>query len=140
MSHQRTDLHPVEEALWELDEAVAAGVFHRTSPNGRSLLTRTTFRFARAMTIRVACAAAAVGLAVGLWAWLPRASVPWAGGPGSGTLAHVPTTLSGGFHDCFGGPTEVIRSACRTHDYDADGDVDLVDFGAYQLTYASADY
>jgi ribosomal protein S1 len=38
-------------------------------------------------------------------------------------------------------PSDVLKAgetvtACREHDYDTDGDVDLADFSAYQLAFA----
>jgi hypothetical protein len=122
----------IEAALLELKAAEAAGVFARTGVDGRRILavdpepaddTQST-RWSAPRTVgRWLPIAAAVALAIGVWSWM--------------FSAEVGTVHGRNFQKCFGGPTASALAECNQHDYDADGDVDLVDFRAFQLAFAS---
>lgn len=42
------------------------------------------------------------------------------------------------FHQCVTGPGEPAGPGCNVLDFDADGDVDLVDWGLFQLAFTGA--
>jgi hypothetical protein len=41
-----------------------------------------------------------------------------------------------GYDTCLSGPGAPHAADCECHDFDADGDVDLTDFGAFQAAFA----
>jgi hypothetical protein len=132
MTDDREQLDVIETALLELEAADAAGAFERTSVDGRSILAvgpdaaRTTLsarRRALRVVLRSLPVAAALALVVGVWGWMFSAE-----------LSRISGQVN--FQKCFGGPTSARMTECSEHDYDADGDVDLADFSAYQLAFA----
>jgi hypothetical protein len=54
---------------------------------------------------------------------------------GDGTSLAAASPIDG-LTGCLNGPGTSIPGDCRSHDRDADGDVDLADIQAYQLAYA----
>ncbi len=141
MADDRKKLDPVEEAMLELDAGERAELFRRTQFDGRRFLIQPVRSGSRRLVFRLLPAAAVAVIAVGVWSWM--FSVELAGlrrgnGVSAGALAEAPTEGYRSFYDCHGGPTEGFVSGCRSQDYDADGDVDLADFGAYQLAYAAS--
>ena len=127
MANEPMHLDPLEHAWSELEQAEKAGVFLRTRVGAAELVyapVRVTSVWSRRVFTRLLPVAAAIALAVALWGWFSRS-----GQDGQiGRLA---------FHDCFGGPTAEAMTVCREHDYDTDGDVDLADFSAFQLAFAT---
>ncbi len=126
MPDKREQLDPFETALLELGEVEKACVLDRTELDVRGLLHGRRHR-ASGPAVRIASrmlsAAAAVAIAIGLWGWF---------------VGFGPTEVrASGFLDCYGGPTETADGECRAHDYDSDGDVDLVDYGTYQVAIAN---
>ncbi len=139
MTNSREQLDPIEKALLELHAADRAQLFCRTQIDGRRLLTRPTRSGSRHIPFRL-LAAAAVVMAIGVWTWMfsvQLAALRQRVNGTTGAVAEVPAEARGGFYECFNGPTDVVPPGCREHDYDTDGDVDLADFGAYQLAYAN---
>lgn len=138
MNNGREKLDPVEEALLELDAAEKAGLFRRSRVETRRLLRRPGPSKLVWFGVRLVPAAAAVAIAVGAWSWMYRARMAELTGRIGVTdvVAEAPVVSPGEFYECFDGPKGALRLSCRNNDYDADGDVDLADFGAYQLAYA----
>ena len=126
MTNEPIHLDPIESAWTELKQAETAGVFARTCVDTRGLVCtpiRANYpRQTQRAWLRLLPVAAGLGLAVALWGWMSR--------PGQ-VAGHA------AFSDCFGGPTAGTMTVCREHDYDTDGDVDLADFSAYQLAFAT---
>ena len=141
MNTNRNDLEALEKALLELDAAERAGLFQRTSLDTQRLLARSLQPERAAawrLALRLLPVAAAVAMAIGVWSWMftHEPSAP----RGPDTVATAPADAFGGsdgsFYECFGGPSEAPATGCREFDYDADGDVDLADFGTFQLAFA----
>ncbi len=141
MSTNRNEPETLETALQELNAAENAGLFQRTSLDAQRLLARSVqperaaaWRFA----LRLLPVAAAIAMAIGVGSWMfthePGAPL------GQDTVATGPADAyagtDGSFYECFGGPSEALATGCREYDYDADGDVDLADFGNFQLAFA----
>lgn len=139
MTDHRQRLDPVEETMLELDAGERAGLFGRTQIDGRLLLLQPVRLGSRRLVFRLLPAAAAAVIAIGVWTWMFRvelAGLRRDNGVSAGTVAGVPAKDYRSFYACHNGPTEGLVSGCLGQDYDADGDVDLADFGAYQLAYA----
>ena len=125
----------------ELDAGERAGLFGRTQIDSRRLLRQPVRLGSRRLVFRALPAAAAAVIAVGVWTWMFRAELAELrrnNGVSSGAVADVPTKHYRNFYDCHNGPTGELVSGCRGQDYDADGNVDLADFAAYQLAYADS--
>ena len=140
-------LDALEEALVTLHAMEAARVFDPTPFDAEALVTAPKVRALpvtrrRIGLIWVPFAAAAV-LAVGVWSWMFQSQLSSlrlagqinpseviVGGPASGESG-----CAGNFTDCFGGPHPEALARCESCDYDADGDVDMFDYRAYQATY-----
>jgi hypothetical protein len=137
MTGEPRKLDPIEDALLELDAAERARVFERSSVEARQLLRQPGPVGWRGRAVRLVSAAAVIAIAVGIWGWVY--SLQWSHlreRTGASVVAGLSADGAGGrFYECFQGPTGMLGSACRECDYDADGDVDLADFGAYQLAY-----
>ncbi len=142
MTHDRNQLDPVEEALLELQDADRARLFRRTRVDeARLVADPVTARSSgsRRGAIRLLPVAAALVMAIGVWSWMfsaEFAETRRAQDASPTLLADASTPDPGSFHKCFAGPTAGTSSSCQELDYDSDGDVDLADFGAYQLAYA----
>ena len=146
MNRQPEQRDPIEDALLELRAAEQAGLFAATRVDTEEL-TRVNpgpASPARRWTVlRWGSVAAVLALVVGLWSVVFKAQidpVPLPSGPVSVHVAPDDGVDSpdGTFYVCFSGPKSdsVVANRCRTHDFDADGDVDLADFRAFQLAYA----
>jgi len=142
MDHKQSNISPIEDALLELDAADKARLFRRTSVDADALLCGSVVRSPWRFALRALSTAAAVLLVVGVWSLTSQpGAVRHLGDAGSGIMvAQSPVAHGGAFHECFGGPTGALPSSCLDHDYDTDGDVDLADFGAYQLTFSGKSY
>jgi len=142
MMNDRSQLDPVEEALLELQDVDRARLFHRTQVDeARLLASRVTAQAAgsRRVAMRLLPVAAALVMAIGVWSWMFRAELAESRRAQQASpvlAAHAQAPDPGSFHKCFAGPTTGAASSCQELDYDSDGDVDLADFGAYQLAYA----
>jgi len=128
MSNEPLHLDPLEQFWMELKQAEKAGVFLETRVDQGGLVRSP----AGAVThrswhgrLRFLPVAAALIFAVALWGWITHPTQDAQAG------RHI------AFHECFGGPMAKPMAACREHDYDADGDVDLADFSAYQSTFTT---
>jgi hypothetical protein len=142
MDTEPRKLDPVEMALLELDGAERARMFERTRVDVDGLLAErmpvSSLKLSRT-ALRLLPVAAAVALAVGVGSWMfsvKLAELREGRVVLSGFVADAAAPSLGRFHECFKGPTDVLPAACREQDFDADGDVDLADFGAFQLAYA----
>ena len=141
MPDDRKRLDAVEDALLELDAAEKASVFQRTELDAGWLLTagvQPQRSGSRWVALRILAAAASVAIAVGLLSSTFTSERDEM--RPLGRVAKAPVEAydggEGGFYGCFGGPNEGVLTDCRAHDYDADGDVDLADFSAFQLALA----
>ena len=133
----------IENALLELEAAERARVFDRTPVDSRLLamtepVSRSTGYAGHAQRVfRLVPIAAAVGFAVIAGMWMLE------GRPVSTQSPNIVVKQGGGIDEddgcdgsilgCFSGPNKILLASCLTHDYDADGDVDLIDFSAYQV-------
>ncbi len=134
-------VQPMEEALRELAAAEKAGVFQPTRVDAGALLRESAGRAVlrpRVFTLRLVAAAAVILIAVCLWGWVFS---PGSGPNGeSGKVASRPVetqvVTAATLSECVTGPMDFPKAACTSYDYDADGDVDLVDISSYQLAYA----
>jgi len=125
--------HALEDALTELDLVQRAGVFERTSLPGASSEPRTPRR--RKVRVAVPLALAAMITLVvwtGFFYWQIQSIRSQNADSASGVI-RLATGPGAAFADCLTGPGEVVTSPCRLHDYDADGDVDLADYGRRQV-------
>ncbi len=146
MNHNREQLDPIEDALLELKAAERAGLFAATRIDAEGLVRADpgSASLARRWTVlRWGSVAAVLALAVGLWSVMFKAQIDPVTPPSSPVSVHVASvdgvdSPDGTFYVCFSGPKNdsAVASRCRTHDFDADGDVDLADFRAFQLAYA----
>jgi hypothetical protein len=141
MTDELRQLDGIEQALLELEAAEQAGLFQRTRIDTSGLLAEPVpVRRAGSsrMALRLLPVAAAVCLAVGLWTMRPGTQTDLYT-PNPTTTNSLALSDSGAcdanFSLCLGGPSDGVQPTCMAHDYDADGDVDLADFRAYQLAY-----
>lgn len=140
MTHGQDGLEPIEEAMLELRDAEAAGVFGRTPVDVGAVLLRdgaratARFRMGRWRAVGMPLAACVV-LAVGVAGGVFKSQLGHRGvGAGAGG-GMVPGASGVDFATCLHGPGVSVAGACRAHDYDADGDVDLLDFRSYQTVF-----
>ena len=144
MTHDRNQLDPVETALLELQDADRARLFRRTRVDEARLVAGRVpaqSSGSRRVAMRFLPVAAALAMAIGVWSWMfstELAETRRAQDASPTLLADASTPDPGSFHKCFAGPTAGTSSSCQELDYDSDGDVDLADFGAYQLAYADS--
>ncbi len=145
MNANRKQLDPLESVLLELKDAEQANLFARTPVDPAALLRGSVCeapRLVRPGLLRWVSAAAVIGLAVGLWQLTPNGGTGLPLGPNQIASVSAPAggdaMARGDFLLCFSGPRSAAgqEGVCESHDFDADGDVDLADFQAYQLAYA----
>ncbi len=130
---QYDQLDPIEASLGKLSEAEKAGVFRRTRIDARSLLHSRqgdTVARRRLLAVRWVSIAAVLAIAATICGWI--FSTP--GRPSRNLTTLASNGCDGTFFGCLTGPTGSLSSACRNHDYDADGDVDMVDARTYQAS------
>ena len=151
MNPQSHNLDPIEQIMLEADQAGQAGVFRRTPVDAGSLLARgpavraSWFRRHHHALVGLPVAACLALVTVlgtlhyggGPASDMTPVAVNQAAGPGSfDAVASQPTLNRQAevLFSCFTGPGQgPIPSECSSADYDGDGDVDLVDFGEFQL-------
>jgi len=140
MKQVQEELDGVEKALLELQAAECARLFGPTRVDAGELLKSAAAAQKvgwRRRVLRWVPAAAAAAIAVAIM-WSAMFEMRF--GPGDVRTPSAESSGSksandgcdGSFIDCFTGPIRVVLADCATHDYDSDGDVDLVDFSAYQ--------
>jgi hypothetical protein len=143
MAEDSRKLDAIEDALVELQAADRARIFDRTPIDASVLLAVQPVAHADNAQIhlprvlRWVSLAACVGFAAiaGMWMLNDRSVSPYI----SNTVVKTDTGIDeddgcdGSILGCVSGPNEVLLASCLTHDYDADGDVDLADFSAYQV-------
>ena len=149
MLHHPSQPGEFDRLMLETAEAERAGVFERTPVDAESLLAEPVpagpahwYRHVLVGLPLAACIAMFFGVAT-LW---------WAGSEGGDALINGPAAVPAfngtatspvercrnveNLRNCFGGPGILVDSECRCVDFDEDGDVDLRDMGAFQLTKA----
>jgi len=131
-------LDPIEIALRELADAEQADLFRRTRIDARSLLRTTSVPKRTILTIRTLrwgsiAAVLALAATIGGWAFIARTGSTRTTSVPIGTIASATSGCDGTFSDCLTGPNGTPPSTCRGYDYDADGDIDLLDARTYQL-------
>ncbi len=142
MADERRQLDPVEELLLDLGTADNGGVFRRTRVDARTLLVQehaVGSSGVRRVTLRLLPVAACLAMAFGVWGWMFNSQLNELR-ERKLAAANQTTTIrvaAVDFSSCLNGPSHgALAYDCREHDYDADGDVDLADFSAYQLAFA----
>lgn len=144
MSDDHQPLDAIEERLRDLRAAEDAGVFSHTRVNPASLVreampTPTPLVY-RVRPVRWVQLAAAIGIAAVVWTWMYASLIGNVREGKSAIVADASSTTSvgwdGSFTACLTGPADGLPQQCRDYDLDADGDVDLADYGAVQLAYA----
>ncbi len=123
-------LSPLESALADLAAADRAGVFARTRLDSRTLMRDADGR-SRALSLlyRFGTLAAMLGVAVCLWVWRVSDSPT----PTTQGLLAIASPCDGTFFGCVTGPRRTLGNPCSDFDYDADGDIDMLDIRAHQL-------
>ena len=135
-SHKKLD--SIEAALLELDAAERAGLFEPTRLDSGMLLTadvggRDTGHGRR--TLRWLSIASAAAVVLFVWGSMFSAqldSLRKSDRVADASLVDANSGCDGSFVHCFSGPTQLVLAGCVSHDYDADGDVDLADFSTFQ--------
>lgn len=142
MSESSQHLDPIERLIAEADQAERAGVFRASridtvaltqSPGGGQVPFFVSWR--RFGVPLAAC----VVLAVGVGAML--LSMELSGIREQQLLAansSIGQASPEGFLRCLDGPAAGAVGECSSYDFDHDGDVDLLDFSAFQSNYALA--
>jgi len=134
----------VERMLAEAQELEQAGVFRTTPVDVAALVRSTAPRRRFGLTRRVYVwleVAACLALVVGLTAVWRQGAGP-SGAPvidNTSTIVMGPAQCRGmeTMTHCFSGPAGAPpTNECICVDFDGDGDVDLADYGEFQLTYA----
>ena len=146
MNLQPDNLDLIEQLMLEADQAARAGVFGRTRLEAAEVEVGRASWFRRHRQALVGLPVAACLAFVAVIGTLHHA------GNNANDITRVAlnTGTSGSFDvatsraadsrqaevlfSCFSGPGQgLVSSECKGVDYDSDGDVDLVDFGALQL-------
>jgi len=130
-------LDPLEISLRELADAEEADLFRKTRVDARSLLHSTqTFSRApwglRRMHWVSIAAVFALAAMISAWVFTTRSGPTRLASFPRGGIASATGGCDGRFFGCLTGPNGTPTAGCETYDYDADGDIDLVDAGAYQ--------
>ncbi len=143
MSRNATDNTKLELLIAEARAAEKAGVFSRTPMDVAALIQQPeTSRWIRVYERALvalplaACLALVVGIAsmMGGPAGPDIATTPMvspAAAPSNGPCS--PDVIAA----CLAGPNMAVSDECRCADFDADGDVDLLDLSSYQKQVAS---
>ena len=146
MAEQHHQPDELENRITQVGDLEQAGVFGRTPVDLASLVRDDRANRPQRLTHRLFIAlqvAAGVALVAGLaTVWLVE---PGTSGPGalgnSSVVATATASAAEGRHartlsQCLAGPAGGLRSSdCLSVDFDEDGDVDLADYGAFQLTF-----
>lgn len=122
-----------ESALRRVEAAEKADVFGRSPVDADALLRSASSMAPMSFThrmMRIVPFAAAAMLVVGVWGTMWNTQL---GKLRSQKLAMVESDCDGSFLKCFQGPSQQ-NAICGTYDYDRDGDIDLADFGTYQMS------
>jgi len=126
----------MEAALRRVEVARRAGVFNPTPIDAAALLRDSApvrqpgFAFTLKRVIPFAAAAL---LVVGVWGTMWNSQLGKIRGQKIALVnGAFENDCDGSFLKCFQGPSS-SEAVCSAYDYDHDGDVDLSDFGAYQM-------
>ncbi len=139
MDNDRRHLDPIEDGLAELAEAQRAGVFGRTPIDaGQCLLAdepRAPVNVRRLMA-RLMPVAAVLVLAVTVWTTMFALQLSEIR-ENKQMLAAGQAKPDTSFATCMNGPSgDGLSGQCGELDRDTNGQIDLRDFGSYQLAYA----
>jgi len=131
-------LDPIEASLRELADAEQAELFRRTHLDARSLLRSSSALSGAPQVLpwmRWVLIAAVFALAVTIcgWVFTTRTGPTRLASFPSGMIASATGGCDGRFFGCLTGPNGTPAADCGAYDYDADGDIDLVDARTYQL-------
>lgn len=143
MNDDRKQLDSIESGLVELQAMDEAGVFDSTEVDLRIVLDTPRGSSTHRLHFparRWLSAAAMIVVAVGLWGVLFHSPALVSPPIDITTAANAPDArfglANGSIMACLSGPQDVARGTrCESHDYDADGDVDLADFQTFQVAY-----
>jgi hypothetical protein len=136
MANDRQNPDPIEMMLAELRDVERANVLASTPVDPQALIADVQPAVSLGRMRKVAgwlSAAAVVALSVGLWSLMPQDQGTPNGSLGGSSAGADGGPCDGSFVRCFSGPELVVASRCLTHDYDADGDIDLIDYRDYQI-------
>lgn len=121
----------MEKALRELHAAEGAGVFRATPTAERS--PQGLWRVVVVHRRLFVPLAAAAALAIGVWGMMWSVQLDRLRAQKLGPVASaVESDCDGSFLKCFQG-MGAGGDRCAAFDYDHDGDIDLADFGVYQM-------
>ena len=143
MADNQRHSDPVESALAELGAAERARLFQRTQVDTgdlvRAELGSPTTGFRR-LGIRLVPIAAVLLLALTVWSWMFSQQIQDVRLRKAAVMARLDDSKSTpkSFSECISGPSAMdMADSCRVHDRNGDGRIDLRDFGALQLAYAT---
>ena len=150
MADRQRQPNEIERLIGQVRDLEQAGVFERTPVDVASLVQGDQPEKPRRLThrlfvgLQVAAGLALVVGLVGVWRAGVSATAPPAGDSSSG--ADLVGVVTGGgdgqvrvLAHCFTGPSGgPLGDECRCVDFDGDQDVDLADYGAFQVAYAQS--
>lgn len=133
----------LEELMAEVQRLERAGAFDRTPVDPAALLEAAMGKPQRRRVHRLfvalqaaACLALVIGVA-SLWRGTGPAKVTDNGSSAARLVASC--TDVGSLAQCFTGPSAGrLATGCECVDFDADGDVDLADYGAFQRDHSAS--
>ena len=147
MTAQQRQPDELECLISQVRELEEAGVFKRTPVQVASLVQGDRAQRPRRLTHRLFVGlqvAAGLGLVLGLAAvWRAGVATTTPSGLGNSSGMQVVSAINAGRGEqarmlarCFTGPAGgLLGNDCRCVDFDSDGDVDLADYGAFQVSY-----
>ena len=136
MTDDLQQLHPIERAMIDLSDMERARIFARTPVDGvrQAGSSRPAWRLIR-LALTGLSAAACLLIAVGIARVVLENGSGQPGVPPMNMAAVSTASLDwNGFSRCLSGPGRAVDPTCRDADYDADGDVDMVDFREFQVS------
>lgn len=143
MADNQRNSDPVEAALAELETAKRARMFQRTQVDTGDVVRTEIGSPAtgfRRLGIRLVPIAAVLLLALTVWTWMFSQQIQDVRRRKAAVLARLNESKSSpkSFSDCISGPSATdMADSCLAHDRNGDGRIDLRDFGALQLAYAT---
>ena len=146
MTEPRRQPEDLEGLLAELQQLEEAGVFRRTPVSPTTLVGGSAGPVRRPwhrvfVGLQVAASVALIVGVASLWrpdrdSGTPMVMKPVSPSDVASTVTEVRCGRLETLTHCFTGPGMLdMHSECRCVDFDRDGDVDLADYGAFQLAY-----
>jgi hypothetical protein len=137
MKPKQHNSESIEQLLAEAAELERAGVFNRTPVKVDSLMAASNRRggwFSHRVKVALQMAACLALVMGGAWLWQMAGRTGTQQVASNGLHQPVPVVNMISLTRCITGPADLaLSSECATVDFDADGDVDLADFGRIQL-------